>query len=736
MPLEKADNLKKRTPLSAPDSPEELVKLISNYNKCIEVTDNLPIDNKDINTKRIEELFYLQKISQLISEKTTHPKIAEWKYFTGEDGLEAHLQRYHIHRDASTLLMSIEFANAVNQCHEKLPQDKQVNDNNPTADINLHEEIRARNAILKKDLTQENLSGFVQTNKKIMQKYNSDNKLKENVLRHLSFLSNIYAKMESIQGFVKQNFNEYQTKVLGSAEGNNKNFILNIDGEEKEIVIRVENRDTLGDDMVLQTHEVSEYFSEDYAMFLMPFEDGVRPVVFSEMATKGDLFTYSQQLAKEKSKEKTGDTQQAQHFFNKLSDFCVKLMDAGYYHPDIKLSNFLTDGDRVIVSDRKTLISAINPTVDQIQSTPHYGAPEYLKCLTVDADGNMTLNQVLAKNTALNMPAYMSYQLGMALKEFLLNNAGFKIDDLANAPLPSELMKNPSDELINLSKLIKALTRENPEDRLSVKDFHSLMKEINKIPDVFQSKINESPSNALYRKRCEDQHQVNIFLDYLEKKQQSAADKEVSAWNKFLNKVTFGFIEIPKIPTAVQIEEPSAKMKSHIKAVVEAGDLGRQGIKNKVLFDQILQHEKLNDIKKTPEPPKWNNQMARLFVPPAGKQPEQSLIAEKEQIKPPEKEEEIEEIDTESEYKLDAFGEPTEEKNPYYIPPAPKEGGAKVKIIEQPDFMKEINLTPNVIPTQRTIDTIPATIARGNKDIETPSEPEGPRIRPGGYSRG
>lgn len=70
----------------------------------------------------------------------------------------------------------------------------------------------------------------------------------------------VYAKADAIQGFVQQEFAEYQTKVLGNPKGNNKNFRFTINGKgaPDETVVRVEDRNSVGKEQVLQAHPVIE----------------------------------------------------------------------------------------------------------------------------------------------------------------------------------------------------------------------------------------------------------------------------------------------------------------------------------------------------------------------------------------------------------------------------------------------------------------------------------------------
>lgn len=306
--------------------PLHLKNLIQQYNQTPE-------------NKPIERLYYLQKMNQFIRRATPNDAVIRWRNQIGASSLEAHLQQYHIHRDASALVQSIEFAQAV-QRHQS--PDAQPPNHTPLTDI--YSEMRARDDLLISDNI--DFGQYIQHNQAIADFYSKDEALQEKVQKSLYYLSLIYPKLESIQDVVQQTFPEYSTQVLGKSEGNNKNFTFHIDGENSPLVIRVEDRNDLGREVQLQTHDVSEYFSNDYATLMVPFKTGdetaYQPVVISEFAQQGDLQHYAETL---QGKEPKAITTAAQKYFLQLCDFCLKLEASGHYHPDIKLSNFLVDGD-------------------------------------------------------------------------------------------------------------------------------------------------------------------------------------------------------------------------------------------------------------------------------------------------------------------------------------------------------------------------------------------------------
>ena len=559
----------------------KLSELIDNYNKLGD-------------EQHLEKLFYLQKINYFFQKTTTKPELIAWRNQLGEEGLEAHLQRAGIHRDGSQLLQSIEFAKAV-----QLYTPKKIE----SSKRSLFEAMTARDALLNKEPSEETLAEYALLNQEIMLHYNSDKKLQDKIQRSLIFLGLTYAKIDAIKGSVIQYFDEYQTRTLGNPEGNNKNFILTI-GDDTKVVIRVEDRHNLSNEQVLQTQPVSEYFSEDYATIMVPFsvegEVDYQPVVISELASQGDLLSYVKTL---KGAEEDKVVNEAQYFFIQLNDFCMKLMESGHYHPDIKLSNFLTDGDRVIISDRKTFTDKKTPKITEISSSPLFGAPEYTACLTDSADKL----KASAYRTTLDMPSYMAYQLGMALKQFLFTGIE-RIDDdqfsewSAFTNNPDE----PNNALKNMDALIQELTRDNPKDRLSIQNFQTLLKKAHKLshaefmmqlerlspseklstyPKIEQLKqvlnadrltpelkkqLDELKSDPSLQKLCQDHRSnvtsllagnplrhVNDYLKQVNTQLLKMDYKKASAFEKLLS---FVGINVPRRTTIKDLEEPLPRM--------------------------------------------------------------------------------------------------------------------------------------------------------------------------------
>jgi hypothetical protein len=229
-------------------------------------------------------------------------------------------------------------------------------------------------------------------------------------------------------------------------------------------------------------------------------EIAYQPVVISEFARKGDLKSYAATF-KGQSPERIAS--EAEYFFRQLSDFSVKLIDSGHYHPDIKLSNFLTDGTRVIVSDRKTITTMETPRVSEIFSSPLYGAPEFQQCINKNGDGYTAK----AYSTKLNMPSYMSYQIGMALKEFMYDSGAVSLKNIKEEQQETlylqwnsiaQDIKSPANDVQNISILIQELTRAKASERLPLNHFQTLLEKISLPKEQFLNELNElSPQKDL-----------------------------------------------------------------------------------------------------------------------------------------------------------------------------------------------------------------------------------------------
>jgi hypothetical protein len=263
------------------------------------------------------------------------------------------------------------------------------------------------------------------------------------------------------------------------------NFFLDVTGESSPLVIRVEERHDLGDEADLQHEAVSEYFSEDYVIIMLPFKDKAgavhyQPVAITQYASEGDWSHYSESLASETSEVKG---QVAQQCFSQLSDFLIKLEASGHYHPDIKLSNFLNDKGRVICGDRKTLLKTEQAPIDSVLTSPRFAPPEFLSKVIVKSKSGMMIS--INSSDLIDMPSFMQFQVGCAISEYLQNTAALQDDP-------------QSSYIKNLFALGMALTQDNPQDRLTLQAFNQLLKHLDQAPNMFLIKLEKHhPANTL-----------------------------------------------------------------------------------------------------------------------------------------------------------------------------------------------------------------------------------------------
>ena len=178
-----------------------------------------------------------------------------------------------------------------------------------------------------------------------------------------------------------------------------------------------------------------------------PFELDHRPVVLSLFANQGDLSETALNLQGSKVNEIAVSCQST---FHQLSDFCLDSMEAGAYHPDMKLSNFLVHNNWLKISDRKTLVNEKKPMASSLRITPRYAPDEMLKCLN---RSKSEYNQLIASVTPIDMPQMMAFELGIALKEFLILTQIDEVsdDDFEKPGSYSSFLffKSPSNQIIN-----------------------------------------------------------------------------------------------------------------------------------------------------------------------------------------------------------------------------------------------------------------------------------------------
>jgi len=176
----------------------------------------------------------------------------------------------------------------------------------------------------------------------------------------------------------------------------------------------------------------------------------------------------------------------------------------------------------IILSDRKTFIRGKEIAMDEIRSSPRY-APKIYKEAVV---GNRLGPAAAKKNVKLDK--FMDYQVGMALKEFLLctqyDDHPYTFEDtLFDA---ADFFINPSKEIINLSLVAQEMTREDENKRLSVEQFQDLLKNIELEPEEFEKIIEKILPSAQLGIKQEDLNEISSIQKDLKKADNEAALQE------------------------------------------------------------------------------------------------------------------------------------------------------------------------------------------------------------------
>ncbi|KTD31661.1 protein kinase domain containing protein [Legionella moravica] len=478
--------------LAAPKKFQPLVDLVNTYN-------SIPED------EHIKRLFYLHKINYLLNTISPNAELYDWMTNTNKNSFLDHLKAYPINPHASFFLKGIQFALAVAGYAKKEPVDEADVNNEQDQQPNIEYPLmQDRDAILLNRTFDESGDEYTAISLRLANLAQTNHKIKTKVEKQIIISEMVEPKIQAIKGNPPISnpipFRiKYKTEPLGDG-GNNANFKFTMSSWDEQLIFRVEDRDSLSLEQRLHSHPVSMYFIEDYVLFrkvlknhLSPVE--YRPVVLSQFANQGNLTEVAKQLHNQPASKIASV---AGYYFAQITHFCSLLIDTKAYHPDMKLSNFLANNNRLLISDRKTLIENEHPLVNTVRSSPAHAPDEYFDCLDFDIFG-IDFNEK-ANTTVLNMPQFMAFQLGMILKEFLILTqldelpAEFRDRDKSAA----SYFDSPSNSIINLSLLVQELTRPEPEKRMTINQFKSLLKFRIMTPDNFYAQVEEAfPSELL-----------------------------------------------------------------------------------------------------------------------------------------------------------------------------------------------------------------------------------------------
>lgn len=478
---------------------KELFELVGKFN-------NVPEDDP------VHQIFLLQKIIYMVNKTKYDADLYKWVNDSELFSLSANLKLYSVDPCHDFYLKGIHFAKAVTEYSGE------------SVVVEAKEASQDRfNALLKENMDLLNNSfessreKYIANSLKISAIIQANSNIRDLIENHTRVLNLAYPKIRAIKNepVPKQSKKQiptfFNTEPLGK-QVNNQNYKLQINDEE--YIFRIEDRSELGLEQTLHFLPISKYFVKEFAVFMMVFnhENKIeyRPVVLSQLANQGSLRDVAQNL---RIKNRIRDVApQTAHYFEQLADFCAQLIESKVYHPDIKLTNFLAHNNRVLISDRKTLITEENPRVLQVRSSPLYAPEEYKKCINPQGDG---FNYLAAFRTKVTMPEFMAYQLGMALREFLILSQFEKLPDefLNPSRSPASFFTKPSPAIINLSLLSQELMREDPTKRLSITQFKNLLKYRNEPVELFYSRIEkEIPTATLGVDIDADVNEINALL--------------------------------------------------------------------------------------------------------------------------------------------------------------------------------------------------------------------------------
>ncbi|KTD72980.1 LegK7 family Dot/Icm T4SS effector kinase [Legionella tucsonensis] len=445
----------------------------------------------------VQRLFYLQKINYHINSIPIFEGEFKWLAARGLESWQAHLEMHGINPDGSFLFKGIQFAKAVAQVPASLISSR-IKDKVEGKDI--YQLMQERDALLKSASPFDEIrEQFLAINARLSMLAEKDNILKKNLDEHAQILSLAKEKISAIKGESDLSSSDYKTEVLGKKQVNNFNFKFRMRGWKKTLVFRVEDRNDLSFEQDLHSYPVSKYFANDVALFMMQFksedhkEIEFKPVVLSQFANQGSLLDIAKKL---RGKPQQKIAARTKYYFNQINDFCLKLKEANAYHPDIKLSNFLVHNHKLLVSDRKTFVRSPRPLASMLRSSPRYAPPQYLACLDEECEDYITK----AYTTQIDVEQLMSYQMGKALREFLIVTQLGEIPEQSDEEHRTVLahFEKPSRVIINLSMLVEELTRYEEGKRLTIEQFQRLLPYINQnIDDFYRQLEKELPAKNL-----------------------------------------------------------------------------------------------------------------------------------------------------------------------------------------------------------------------------------------------
>ncbi|MCE0724140.1 MULTISPECIES: hypothetical protein [Legionella] len=151
---------------------------------------------------------------------------------------------------------------------------------------------------------------------------------------------------------------------------------------------------------------------------------------------------------------------------------------------------------KLLVSDRKTFVRSPKSLASTLRSSPRYAPPQYLACLNEECEDYIPI----AYTTQIDVEQLMSYQMGKALKEFLIVTQLGEMPQESNEKNRTVLahFEKPNRAITNLSILIDELTRYKEGKRLTIEQFKRLLPSLNhNIDDFYKQLEKELPAKHL-----------------------------------------------------------------------------------------------------------------------------------------------------------------------------------------------------------------------------------------------
>lgn len=271
--------------------------------------------------------------------------------------------------------------------------------------------------------------------------------------------------IENIAPILKQ----YNLKKLGG--GNNANWLLTNPETKEQFVIQIgvpsKNQQSLAKANTgsAEKHLTQEYYASDIS-FDTPFQ-----LVITEYASGGDL--HHERETKFANNNPDEITRQGIHRLQQLTSLCASFQACNIMNSDIKLTNFLISSNGEPSMSDKKAVNGVNENGNisspDFITTEDYAPPEFFN----------------ENKDNINAEAFTSYQLGMALYDYLVAP---KVPDDPKAP--AWFQQKPLDfnhEIFQslagkqLETLIRRMTDPDPSKRPKLTEIQNALERVKQV---------------------------------------------------------------------------------------------------------------------------------------------------------------------------------------------------------------------------------------------------------------